>query len=163
MPRTGAPIKDRKGAQFGRWTVLYKTEQKQLRHWLWMCKCKCGTVRPVSIHSLVTGRSVSCGCFRAETAGNLSRTHGLSRSRIYKIWEGMITRCHKCKVPRVYKYYQGKGIKVCDRWRYSFPNFYADMGDPPPKYSIDRINGNGNYEPGNCRWATAKEQGSNKC
>jgi hypothetical protein len=73
----------------------------------------------------------------------------------------MITRCTNAKEAK-WKRYGGRGISICDRWRYSFENFLADMGEKPPGLSIDRINNDGNYEPGNCRWATPKEQANNK-
>ena len=69
----------------------------------------------------------------------------------------------RCTLPNLtaYRNYGGRGITVCDRWRHSFENFYADMGARPAKMSLDRIDVNGNYEPGNCRWATKAEQSTN--
>jgi len=87
--------------------------------------------------------------------------HGMSHSPEYKTWSHMIDRCHnpKCKL---YPRYGGRGISVCDRWHNSFLTFLADIGHrPTPKHSIDRIDNDGNYEPGNCRWATYKEQNQN--
>lgn len=87
--------------------------------------------------------------------------HGLSNTSEYKIWEGMVGRCHN-KAHTKYAYYGGRGITVCDRWRTSFVTFYEDMGPRPTKLTIDRINNNGNYEPGNCRWATRSTQSFNQ-
>lgn len=88
--------------------------------------------------------------------------HGLSCSSEYVIWQGIIQRTTNSKT-RFFRYYGGRGIAVCKSWRDSFVNFYADMGPRPgPGYSIDRINNDGNYEPGNCRWATALEQRHNQ-
>jgi hypothetical protein len=88
-------------------------------------------------------------------------THNRSRTREYSSWLNLIQRCTNPKNPR-YKHYGGRGITVCPEWRLSFEQFFKDMGPRPEGRSIDRINNDGNYEPGNCRWATAYEQNFNK-
>lgn len=96
----------------------------------------------------------------AKTHGH-SHGHEGKQTRTYRIWSGMKSRCTNPKM-RIYKYYGGRGIKVCDRWQ-SFANFLSDMGEcPSSAHSIDRKDGNGHYEPGNCRWATTKEQHRNR-
>ncbi len=97
----------------------------------------------------------SCGC-----GGRFKKTHGKARARVYKIHKGMIARCSNPKAMK-YKLYGGRGIQVCDRWL-KFENFLADMGEPKPGESLDRIDPNGNYEPGNCRWADKILQANNK-
>lgn len=87
--------------------------------------------------------------------------HGLSKTKEYRIWSHMKARCYNPNVPE-FKYYGGKGVEVCDRWRYSFELFVMDMGNKPDKLSLDRIDGNGNYEPSNCRWATIHQQIGNR-
>jgi hypothetical protein len=95
-------------------------------------------------------------------AKELNTVHGGTRSREFNTWKGMQRRCY-LQSAAGFKNYGGRGIAVCDRWLHSFENFLADMGcKPSPKHSIDRINNDGNYEPGNCRWATAKEQRQNR-
>lgn len=166
---------DLSGLRFGRWTVLRRgknTEQGQAR---WLCQCECGTKRLLKSIVIRRGKSKSCGCLKSEltTQRNLERDYSLSKgnfkhgyarnknaSPTYKIWYGMIRRCTKPR-GKNWDWYKGRGIKVCKRW-FSFLNFLKDMGErPSPKHSIDRIDNDGNYEPGNCRWATAKEQGRN--
>lgn len=86
--------------------------------------------------------------------------HGKKRTRVYRIWSGIINRCTNPNEP-AYPDYGGRGISVCDRWR-AFPNFYADMGDPLPGMSIERVDNDRGYEPNNCKWATRTEQNRNK-
>jgi len=132
----------------------------------WEVRCDCGEKKVMrSSGGFKNGATKSCGCLGRKSGAEKNTIHGLSEKQEYKIWSGMIERCHNPNHKK-YKYYGGRGIKVCDRWRESVMNFYADMG-PRPRgkfpcgraiYSIDRINNDGNYEPRNCRWATSKQQ-----
>lgn len=148
------------GIVFGRLTALKKDEAATQKR-MWICVCACGTEKSVRADHLKNGRVVSCGCHRKENTGNRVRTHGKHNTRIYRIWRDMLNRCHYEKYPERHLY-GGRGIVVCDRWRNSFEAFLADMGEPAEKLSIDRIDSNGNYEPGNCKWSTAKEQANNR-
>lgn len=145
------------GDRYGRLTVLGRSDRKGR----WLCKCDCGRESEPSLGSLRNGSSKSCGCAQRDVASGINRTHGMSRSSEYRIWAGMRKRCYskKCKS---YIDYGGRGIVVCERWS-KFENFYEDMGQrPSPDHSLDRIDVDGNYEPSNCRWATAGEQARNR-
>jgi hypothetical protein len=136
---------------------------------LWLCRCACRAEVEVTAASLTRGKRTSCGCKRV--AGLVARTaarctkHGQNRrggrSREYAAWRGMKTRCLNSKHAS-FHYYGGRGIKVCARWLASFDAFFADMGRCPKNRSLDRKNNDGNYEPGNCRWATKKQQSANR-
>lgn len=151
---------DLTGRVFGRLTVQGKGEVKG-HHRMWQCLCECGASKAVRSDHLTRGLVVSCGCYWAQRRVEANTTHGMSETRVYRIWKDMRNRCHYEKYPERHLY-GGRGIEVCERWRWSFENFLADMGVPADHLSIDRIDVNGNYEPGNCRWATALEQSQNK-
>src|SRR3990167_4007614 len=127
----------------------------------WLCLCECGNQKEIEKRLLTSGKSRSCGCLHSEMLAARSTTHGASKTRTYRIWNGMIGRCAN-QNHHAYSRYGGNGVVVCDRWL-SFENFLADMGEAPHGLSIDRYpNNGGNYEPGNCRWATLVEQANNK-
>ena len=127
----------------------------------WLCACDCGAAPIVRGTHLTAGKVKSCGCFANERVAQLNKTHGLSKTRTYRIWRNMLNRCYYEK-HREFKYWGGRGITVCNDWRKSFMNFYQSMGEAPSWASIDRIDNDGNYEERNCRWATNKEQAQNK-
>jgi hypothetical protein len=150
---------DLTGLVFGRLTVVgYSHSQKWSRYWL--CKCECGNSHTTKTKYLTNGDTKSCGCKFGIKHGFASRK--LGRPREYSIWKDMKKRCRN-KSSKNYRIYGGRGITVCDRWETSYINFISDMGPSPSKnHSIDRIDVNGNYEPGNCKWSTVKEQSLNK-
>jgi hypothetical protein len=144
---------------FGRLTVVERVGARPVK---WRCKCECGGETITLGRSLREGHTRSCGCLIGETAKKTMTTHGQSRTALYATWTGMILRCSNPNFKQ-WDDYGGRGIKVCDRWRHSFENFLADLGErPSPKHTLDRMDVDGNYEPGNCRWATRAEQVENK-
>ncbi|WP_439606849.1 hypothetical protein [Hydrogenophaga sp.] len=155
---------DLAGLTFGRWKVLHAAPTRVTpcgsKKAYWVCACECGTQDQVRAEHLKTGRSVSCGCWKAEAAAAQKLTHGGRRTPLYEVWTQMIQRCENPNNKR-FADWGGRGIKVCERW-HDFAAFRSDMGDPPRGHSIDRRNNDGHYEPGNCRWATPKQQAANK-
>jgi len=153
---------DRVGQRFGRLVVTQLDKpQKGLTYWI--CQCDCGNTTSVRVDSLRTGYTQSCGCLQREAA-KANKVHGMWQAPIYKRYYAMIQRCKDSRQPG-YKNYGGRGIRVCEEWIHSFQEFYKHVSSLPnfgvSGYSLDRIDNDGNYEPGNVRWATRMEQKEN--
>jgi hypothetical protein len=144
--------------KFGRWLVVRQAPSSNCGVQMWECICDCGKEVVVRGVNLSSGGSLSCGCYKTE----IKTKHKLAHTPEYQAWADMKSRCFNINIPS-FKHYGGRGISVCSEWINSFETFYKDMGArPSPDHSLDRRNVNGNYEPGNCRWATWVEQCRNQ-
>ena len=155
-------FKDITGQRFGRLVAL-RFVGKQGKQSMWACLCDCGAETAGTISNL--GRSVtSCGCLHREKTATLNFKHGHTprgaRTSIYARWGAMMNRCSN-PTDLNWRHYGGRGIKVCERW-HNFQDFLADMGEPPPGLTLDRIDNDRDYSNDNCRWVTMKDQAANR-
>lgn len=157
IPTNAANFIDLTGKTFGRLTVAGYGGKG-----FWWCKCNCGTAKRINGASLRGGRTESCGCHHREISKKIHITHGRSESALYRIWEGIKSRClnPKCEA---YPKYGGRGITMWTPWVSSFEAFALYVGERPSKrHSLDRMDNDGNYEPGNVKWSTSVEQNNNR-
>lgn len=153
-------LHDLVGDRFGRLMVVSRADNKG-RATMWLCRCDCGVDAVVSASHLRSGHSQSCGCLVREKIGAVRRTHGESKSLEFSSWMNMRRRCLNETDP-AYVWYGARGIGICTAWD-NFSEFLKDMGPKPsPRHSIERLDVNGHYAPGNCVWATAVQQGRNQ-
>jgi hypothetical protein len=151
------------GRTFHEWRVLGFSHVGTGNKQYWSCKCGCGAEKAVESYNLLSGRSKSCRRCSAKVVGvETHKTHGLSKSVVYKRWLAMKTRCYNSNNERSYKYHGALGVKIAPEWVDDFESFYEYIGEPPtPKHTVDRKDPFGDYAPGNVRWATQSEQMQN--
>lgn len=164
---------DLTGQQFDRLLVLGSLGSVKGRH-VWACQCACGNFSALETGDLQRKikPSRSCGCLARDKASTLAQRtllkHGHARANVpwspeFTAWQGMKRRCLDNPRSKDWPNYAGRGIRICDEWLHDFPQFLIDVGlKPSPELSLDRINNNGNYEPGNVRWATQSQQAFNR-
>lgn len=161
--KLGPRSKDITDQRFGRLVALGPVGRRE-QNIVWLCQCDCGQSVAVRTGALISGNTTSCGCFQKEHTSQKFTKHGMWQSSLYKTWRGIIQRCTNPK-STAFSNYGGRGITICPEWKTSFQTFcdhvsaLADFGKDG--YTLDRADNNKNYEPGNVRWATQKEQSRN--
>ena len=150
------------GQRFGRYTVVRRVENDKRGKSQWLCKCDCGVYKVVGGQTLKNGTTQSCGCLHKDNLKEQKTTHGLYKTRIYRIYYDIKMRCYNPNNDR-YNHYGGRGITVCDEWQEFIPFYdWAMANGYKDDLTIDRIDNDKGYSPDNCRWITNKEQQNNK-
>ena len=149
------------GRNYGRLVVIAEAERNKFNQRRVLVECQCGERKTIVLRSLVGGATISCGCANWEIVKQVNRTHGHSalQSPEYRAWKNMKARCTADATKTVFRNYGARGVKVAQEWQESFEAFLAHIGPKPnAELTLDRIDNNKGYEPGNVRWATRKQQ-----
>jgi len=158
---SGSVMNNYTGHRYGSWTVLsFSHHDKRRTNYYWNCICDCGTNKNVNIYYLRGGKFKKCNLCRLKEMHKRNTFHNMCGTRIYETWASMLRRCYYIKHIS-YPWYGGAGVKVCERW-HDFPSFFEDMGDCQKGKTLDRIDPDKDYEPGNVRWVEWDMQAHNR-
>jgi hypothetical protein len=149
------------GQRFGRLTVVSRAGSTNEGKACWNCRCECGQTITAQGKDLRTGHTKSCGCWRRYITGEYARIHGMKNTPEYRSWSQAKGRCNS-QTNESYERYGGRGITMAYEWENSFEAFYAHIGPRPAGHTLDRIDNEKGYQPGNVRWATPTQQSNNR-
>lgn len=148
------------GDRFGRLTAISHVSTSRSGS-KWLFSCDCGAEKEIRVSNVKNGHTSSCGCLHRERSKDANTSHNMSRTKIYKVWASMVSRCSNPD-DHAFEHYGARGINVCDQWKASFARFLEDMGQRPTDgHSIERVNNDLGYGPGNCVWIKQERQAQN--